>query len=74
MNPKIIVIDGKTYNRVENMPPDVRQKYEAAMRSPGDANNNRIPDAFENMNILAGGAVWYSFCAKTLSSGGRHCG
>ena len=53
MNPKIIVIDGKTYNSVEDMPPDVRQRYEAAMRSLGDANDNRIPDVFENMNILA---------------------
>jgi hypothetical protein len=58
MNPKIIVIDGKTYKGVEEMPPDVRQKYEAAMRSLGDANNNRIPDAFETVssetvNILA---------------------
>ena len=53
MNPKTIVIDGKTYHSVEEMPPDIRRKYEAAMRSLGDANNNRIPDAFENMNILA---------------------
>lgn len=52
MNPKIIVIDGKTYNSVEEMPPDVRQKYEMAMRTLGDANQNRIPDAFENMNVL----------------------
>ena len=53
MNPKVIVIDGKTYNSVNEMPPDVRQKYEQAMRSLGDANNNRIPDAFESANILA---------------------
>ena len=53
VNPKIIVIDGKTYHSVEEMPPDIRQKYEAAMHSLGDANDNRIPDAFENMNILA---------------------
>ena len=53
MNPRIIVIDGKTYNGVEEMPPDIRQKYEAAMRSLGDANHNRIPDAFENMNVFA---------------------
>lgn len=53
MNSKIIVIDGKTYNTIEEMPPDIRQKYEEAMRSLGDANGNRIPDAFENMNILA---------------------
>ena len=53
MNPKIIVIDGKTYHGVEDMPPDVRQKYERAMQSLGDANGNHIPDAFENMNFLA---------------------
>ena len=53
MNPKVIVIDGKTYNSVDEMPPDIRQKYEQAMRSLGDANSNQIPDAFESMNIFA---------------------
>jgi hypothetical protein len=53
MNPKIIVIDGQTYRSVDEMPPDIRQKYEEAMRSLGDANENRIPDAFESMNSLA---------------------
>ena len=53
MNPKVIVIDGKTYNSVEEMPPDIRKKYEQAMQSLGDANNNQIPDAFETMNIFA---------------------
>jgi len=55
MNPKIIVIDGKTYTSVNEMPPEVRQKYEQAMRSLGDANSNRIPDAFETTNIFADG-------------------
>ena len=53
MNSKVIVIDGKTYHSVDEMPPDVRQKYEEVMRSLGDANENRIPDAFESMNIFA---------------------
>src|SRR6266487_2825571 len=58
MNPKLIVIDGKTYHSVDEMPPDVRQKYEQAIRSLGDANDNHIPDAFEpvppeTVNILA---------------------
>lgn len=53
MNPKVIVIDGKTYKSIDDMPPDIRQKYEQAMRSLGDANDNQIPDAFETMNILA---------------------
>jgi hypothetical protein len=53
VNPKVIVIDGKTYNSPDEMPPDIRQKYEQAMRSLGDANGNQIPDAFETMNIFA---------------------
>jgi hypothetical protein len=53
MNPRIIVIDGKTYHSVDEMPPEIRQKYEQAMRSLGDANSNQIPDAFDGMNILA---------------------
>lgn len=53
MNPKVIVIDGKTYNSVEEMPTDIRQKYEQAMQTLGDANNNQIPDAFETLNIFA---------------------
>lgn len=53
MNPKVIVIDGKTYHNVNEMPADIRQKYEQAIRSLGDANNNQIPDAFENMNLFA---------------------
>lgn len=53
MNAKLIVIDGKTYHSVEEMPPDIRQKYEQAMRSLGDANDNHIPDALESMNIFA---------------------
>ena len=53
MNPNIIVIDGKTFKSVEEMPPDIRQKYEQAIRSLGDMNNNRVLDAIENSNILA---------------------
>jgi hypothetical protein len=49
MNLKTIVIDGKTYNSVEEMPPDVRQKYEMALQALADANGNHIPDALENI-------------------------
>src|SRR5262245_59829605 len=49
MNPKVIVIDGKTYHSLEEMPPDVRQKYEQALQALADANGNQIPDALENM-------------------------
>jgi hypothetical protein len=51
MNPKVIVIDGKTYHGVEEMPPDVRQKYEQALQALADSNGNHIPDALENILI-----------------------
>ena len=50
MNPKLIVIDGKTYNSIDEVPEDVRKKYEQAMNSLKDENRNQIPDAFENMS------------------------
>jgi hypothetical protein len=53
MRPRLIVIDGKTYNSVDEMPADVRQRYEQAMGSLKDQNGNRVPDAFENNNMLA---------------------
>jgi hypothetical protein len=53
MNLNLIVINGKTYNSVNEMPEDVRKQYEQAMNSLRDENGNQIPDAFENMNILA---------------------
>ena len=52
MNPKLIVIDGKTYKSVDEIPEDVRRSYELAMNSLKDENRNLIPDAFEDMNIL----------------------
>jgi hypothetical protein len=33
MNPKLIVINGKTYNSVDEMPEDVRKQYEGALLS-----------------------------------------
>ena len=52
MNQKFIVIDGRKYNSVEEMPPDVCQKYEQAMSAFKDNNQNNIPDGLENMKIL----------------------
>jgi hypothetical protein len=46
MNPKLIVIDGKTYRSVDEMPEDVRRNYENAMRGL-DHNRDGTPDAFE---------------------------
>jgi hypothetical protein len=48
MNQRLIVIDGKTYKSVEEMPPDIRAKYEEAMRNL-DKDRNGIPDMLEGM-------------------------
>jgi len=52
MKANIIVIDGKTYNSVDEMPPDVRAKYEQAMKSLKDKGRNDFPDQFENINNM----------------------
>jgi len=46
MNQKLIVIDGKTYKSVDEMPEDVRRNYESAMRNL-DNNRNGTPDLFD---------------------------
>ena len=53
MNPKLIVIDGKTYKSMEEMPEDVRRNYESAMSQLADNDRNGIPDALENLTSLA---------------------
>ena len=55
MNSKRIVVDGKTYNSVDEMPSDVRAKYEQALRSFKDTDQDGFPDIMNNMkaaNIL----------------------
>lgn len=52
MTPKLIVIDGKTYSSVDDMPEDVRKLYEQALGSLKDEDRNHIPDAFENISSL----------------------
>jgi UTP-glucose-1-phosphate uridylyltransferase len=42
-----ITINGQTYNSVEEMPPDIRGQYEAAMGKLADRNANGVPDIFE---------------------------
>jgi hypothetical protein len=48
MNQKFIVINGKTYKSVNEMPEDVRKNYESVMRNL-DNNQNGTPDLLENM-------------------------
>lgn len=48
-----VFIDGKAYSSIEEMPAEVRQKYEQAMMKAGqilrDANQNNIPDILEGI-------------------------
>jgi hypothetical protein len=43
-----IVVNGKTYGSVDEMPPDIRKIYESTMGLLSDKNQNGIPDIFEN--------------------------
>jgi len=52
MNPKLIVIDGKTYKSVEEMPEDVRRNYESAMSQLADNDRNGLPDTLEKLTNL----------------------
>jgi hypothetical protein len=52
MNPKIIVVDGKTYKSVDEMPEDVRRTYQSAMSQLGDNDGNGLPDVLENLTNL----------------------
>jgi hypothetical protein len=47
MNQSRIVIDGRTYNSVNEMPADVRAKYEKAMKMLRDQNRDGRPDVFD---------------------------
>ena len=51
MNSRFIIVDGKTYRSIDEMPPDVRQKYERAMSALTDANGNPT-DAFKSIDFL----------------------
>ena len=53
MKPRLIVIDGKTYNSVNEMPDDVRRLYEQARSTFRDQDANRIPDEIEQPHDLS---------------------
>ena len=45
--PLKIVINGREYNGVDQMPPDVRQQYLQLVGTLGDADGNGVPDVLE---------------------------
>ena len=48
MNPKVLVIGGEEFNGIENLPPEVRARYQEAIGKL-DANRNGIPHFVEGM-------------------------
>jgi hypothetical protein len=52
MNPKRVVIDGKVYNSVEEMPEDVRRNYEEATRRAGASGLNAASNKFEGTKSI----------------------
>ena len=52
MKQTVIVVDGKTYKNVAEMPEDVRRAYESAMQAL-DKNQNGMPDMLENAGLFA---------------------
>jgi hypothetical protein len=51
MNQRFVAIDGKTYKSIDEMPPDIRAKYEEAMRAV-DRDRNGMPDRLDPANPL----------------------
>lgn len=48
MSPRRIVIDGKTYTSIDEMPADVREQYEQAMSVLKDRDRDGVPDILED--------------------------
>ncbi len=44
-----INFNGKTYNNLDEMPPEARQAYQQAMSMFADQNGNGLPDIFDNL-------------------------
>ncbi len=47
VHPMKIVINGREYDGIDQMPPDVRQQYLQLVGSLGDADRNGVPDVLE---------------------------
>ena len=45
----MLVVNGKSYASLDEMPPEVRQEYEQAMGLLADKDQNGVPDVFEGM-------------------------
>jgi hypothetical protein len=49
-----IIVNGKMYTSVDEMPPEIRQAYEQAMSVLADKNQNGVPDILEGVMATDG--------------------
>ena len=68
MNQRLIVIDGKTYKSVDEMPEDVRRSYENAMRNL-DKKQDGLPDALEELTSLQSSSANFMSSTKIIVNG-----
>ena len=73
MNQRLIVIDGKTYKSVDEMPEDARRNYENAMRSM-DNNPNITRNVIESMGSLQSSTTNVFNAAKIIVNGQTYDG
>jgi len=58
-----IVINGREYDGLDQMPPDVRQQYLQLVGSLGDADRNGVPDVLErpgSSNVVVNTSIIYN--------------
>jgi hypothetical protein len=63
-----IIYEGKMYDSVEQLPPDARAKYDAAMSKLADENKNGMPDVMEDALKTAPTVVTTQFSRATLNA------
>jgi hypothetical protein len=68
MNQRLIVIDGKTYRSIDEMPPDIRAKYEEALRTL-DRDRDGMPDSLEALVTEQGSAPTVMSSTKIVVNG-----
>jgi hypothetical protein len=66
------IVNGKTYNSIDEMPPDVRMQFESVSNLFADKDRNRIPDIMDNLMPAAKSTVVQTntivFDGKTYNS------
>ncbi|TMC59673.1 MAG: hypothetical protein E6J26_03285 [Chloroflexi bacterium] len=69
---RMIVYEGKTYNSVDELPPEAKEKYQQAMaKLGGDADNNGIPDVLEGKALPSGDGTSSLVSVNTITTSAK---